>query len=135
MRGFTLIELMITIAIIGILSAIAYPNYTEYIQRSNRAVAKAALLESQQFMERFYAANSRYSTDEAGTASPALPVRLQAVPAESPKYNLTLSGLSTNSYLLTATPVGTDRCGNLTLSHTGAKGISETVPTIAECWK
>ena len=51
-RGFTLIELMITIAVIGILSAIAFPSYQEYLRRSNRADVKAALLENAQFLER-----------------------------------------------------------------------------------
>lgn len=134
-RGFTLIELMVVVAIVGILAAIALPSYTEYIKRGDRASARVALLEAQQFMERFYAANSRYTTDDAGTTSPALPARLQAVPDGSPKYDLMVSAATLNSYTLTATPRGSDKCGNLTLTNTGVKGRSTTEPTVQECWK
>lgn len=140
MTGFTLIELMIVIAIVGVLSAVAYPSYIESVKRSDRSAARAALLESQQFMERFYAANSRYSKPRVNPVTddvtpPNLPIRLQAIPAGSPKYDLTVSAAAVNSYTLTATLRGTDKCGNLTLTNTGVKGRSGTGPSIQECWK
>lgn len=134
--GFTLIEVMIVVAIIGILTAVALPSYNEYVRRGDRASARAALLEAQQFMERYYAANSRYTTTDAGTTSPALPARLQAVPTESPKYDLALSAPAVNSYTLTATPrVGDTKCGNLTLTNTGVKGRTGSGATVQECWR
>jgi len=132
--GFTLIEVMIVVAIIGILSAVVYPNYVDFVNRGYRSEARTAILEAQQFMERYYAANSRYTSDAAGTTSPALPDRLQNIPASSPRYTLSVAA-TLNAYTLTATLLGEDKCGNLTLTNTGVKGRSATGPTVQDCWK
>ncbi len=132
--GFTLIEVIIVVAIIGILSAVVYPNYVEYVKRGYRSEARTALLEAQQFMERYYAANSRYTSDAAGATSPALPARLQNIPASTPRYTVSVAA-TLNSYTLTATLLGEDKCGNLTLTNTGVKGRSATGPTVQDCWK
>lgn len=135
MSGFTLIELMIVVAIIGVLSMIAYPSYIESVRKGDRAAARAAMLEVQQFMERFYAANNAYATTVSGTlTNPTLPARLQSVPTESPKYTISLGTAAANSYTITATPVRTDICGNLTLTNTGVKGRSGTGATVQKCW-
>lgn len=135
MVGFTLIEMMIVVAIIGILAALALPSYQAYIQRGDRATARAALLEAQQFMERFYAANNTFN-------GAVLPARFANVPVESPKYTITVAIVPgpPSTFTLTADPINTViKCDNLTLRHTGEKSVTyPPVPTpadIAECWR
>lgn len=131
--GFTLIELMITVAIVGILVAIALPSYQQYVIRGARASARAGMMEAQQFMERFYLANDSY---QPGGVAAVLPVSLQAVPAEAPRYDISVNVTAANAYTLTATPRSADiQCGNLTLTNTGVKGRSAAALTVADCWK
>lgn len=132
-RGFTLIELMITIAIIGILAAVAIPSYNTYIQRGYRSSAKAALLEAAQFMERYRSVNFKY-VDGSGNA-PALPAGVNVAPKEGTKrYDIAVSAAATAAFTLTATPSGwvDELCGNLTLSNLGERG--QTSADEARCW-
>ena len=76
-NGFTLIELMVTVAIVGILAAIALPSYTSYINQANRSDAKSVLLENVQFLERNYTENNKYHQNSAGTGI-TLPVVVSA---------------------------------------------------------
>lgn len=130
-KGFTLLELMIVVAIIGIITAVAYPSYQSYVQDTRRASAQADLLELGQWMERRMTVNGTYQT--ASAAMPALPF------ASSPKndandvfYTLTVAGTATQ-YTLTATPSGaqaTDRCSVMTYTHQGAKAATGAT----DCW-
>lgn len=140
-RGFTLIELMITVAIVAILAAVAYPSYTAYIKRGHRASARSQLLQADQYMKRFYASNDSYSTDRSGAAA-ALPARLKISPPEAAVdeqlYNITISASSGTSFTLSATPTGSmsgDKCGTFTIDQTGLKGVTNNTDTRDACWR
>ena len=138
--GFSLIELLVVLVIVGILSAIALPNYRQHIQRGHRAEAAGALLEAQHFMERYYSAHGRYdgSAKEPGKP-PELPLRLQGIPAGADlRYQLSLESATVNAYELNAMPVGSmagDKCGTLTLNQTGLKGLADSDLSVADCWR
>ncbi len=132
-RGLTLIELMIVVAIIGVLASIAYPSYQESVAKGRRAQATAQLLAAQQWMERFFAENLRYDQTAGGTlvtAATQFAGRFTTVPPPGEGgafYNLTVATPTQSSYLITATRVGAmgaDRCGDLTLDQLNRKGFA-----------
>jgi type IV pilus assembly protein PilE len=141
-RGFTLMELMITVAIIGILLAVAVPSYQEYLRRANRADAKALLMEASQFMERFYTTNNTYVTppNPAATDMPdnAFKVSPKGKTGIDVKYDLTFTAAPTaTAYVIQAVPAnsqGADKCGTLTISNTGAQTAKKGGVDVPDCW-
>lgn len=126
-QGFSLLELMIVIAVLGILTSVAVPAYQRYMKRGYRAEARVALLSAAQWMERASTATGRYPT--------ALPAPLQTT--DRGRYNITLntSGGGGVAYTLTATPTGgqaSDECGTLTLKSNNERGSAGSV---ADCWR
>jgi len=123
--GMTLIELMIVVAIIGILAAVVLPSYTKYVERGKRSEARTALLDAAAKQERNYSDNRQYANGiGAGTS-------------ETGKYTLTsvAAGAGNQTFIVTATPLGwTDAaCGALTIDQTGAKTESGS-NDLAFCW-
>ena len=137
-RGFTLIELMITVAVVAILAAVALPSYQEQVRRTHRADARQALMRLATAQERFYTNCNRYATALNGAQSTCsgLDAGAATIDSENGYYRISLAG-DGSSYTLTATPqkgqVADTKCGNLSLTDTGAKGATGTLGA-AECW-
>lgn len=128
--GFTLIELMIAVAVVGILAAIAYPSYQNQVRKGRMSQAQADVLEIAQFMERCFAANNTYATC-------ALPFS-NSPRTGTPYYAIVLRTPTRTEFVLTATPNsngGQDEqiCGTLTLNQAGVKTFSGSA-TAAQCW-
>ena len=132
-QGFSLIELMVALAIVGIIAAIAYPSYTDSVRKSRRSEAKGALVELSQFMARTYAENKTY---QPGGTTPTI-----TPPNDiDDHYDFTLVATS-DTFTLTASPkAGSvqahDRCGDLTLNQLSEEGIANHTAgvTAADCW-
>lgn len=129
--GFTLIELMIVVAVIGILGAIAYANYSDSVVKSRRAAAAACLLETSQYMERYYTTKLSY----VGAAPPAQECQSEM----TDHYTIGLDGTPTaTAYRVQAAPKGQQlakdtKCGTLGLNQQGARSQAST-GTVAYCW-
>lgn len=150
-RGFTLIELMITVAIVGLLASLAYPAYTDSVLKGRRAEGRSALMGLLQQQERYLTQTGCYLTFSAGatgnngtncaSTTAAIPFQTKSS-SGNPAYLLS-AAVCTNAsgamarnecVLLSAEPRGTDAAaGTLTLMSTGAKSCSGNNPSI--CWR
>ena len=139
-QGFTLIELVIVVAIVGILTSIALPMYRDYVIRANRTEAKAGLAVVALAQERFYSANNTYASSIASLGS--MTVVKNTGETDGGYYSISIALQSSgNAYTLSATPQSkagqnTDKCNILTLTNTGVKGVSSATSgyTAANCW-
>lgn len=125
--GMTLTELMVVVAIIGILAAIVYPSYQRYVIRANRVDAQAVMLGNVQFMERYFTSNTSYE-------DAVLPETVSG----SGKHTISFDGAPTDTeFTIRAVPVdgySDAECGTMTIDQTGAKTESGS-GSLSDCWK
>lgn len=141
-KGFTLMELMIVVAIIGILSAIAYPSYQDYVLRSGRSDGQAWLMRIMQAQERFYSQNQTYTANLGAGGLAMAGDANAAVISEDQRYSITAAACTgatiATCVLLSAAPQGAqardNECGTLTLNSRGTKGEGGTAASFQECW-
>lgn len=126
-RGFTLIEIMIVIAIIGIVLTISIPSYNEYVKKGRRAEVVSLLSEQAQSLERFNTKNNVYTG-------------ITGLSAGNDFYTLTPT-ITDQTFLLTAarktgTAMATDKCGDFTLTNTGVRSMNNATTglTTKDCW-
>lgn len=137
-NGFTLVELLIVIAIMGVLMSIALPAYQNSVLRSARADAKTELLQVASDQERYFSNLNTYVTDATPLNTPVVADRNRTT--QNGLYSISVAacggGAITNCFVATATAQGdqtADSCTTLTITNTGLRGA--TGDTVEECWQ
>ena len=128
LRGITLMELLIVIVIVGILAAIAYPNYRDFSDRAKRTEAKAMLLEIAAQQERFYLQNNSYGDlTDLGYAA-------DVMPSDSGAYEVTVTAFDASNYSLRANwQLGGNEAGKCQTFNLDGRGAKTSAPK-NNCW-
>ncbi|WP_279388051.1 type IV pilin protein [Cocleimonas flava] len=150
-KGFTLMELMIVVAILGIIAAISIPSYMEHVKKSKRTDAKVELLRIAQIQESYYAQNLSYASSLTAARNAGGLGMTAPVMSEQDNYAIELTALPAacggtavspcTSYTLTAdaqAKQNDSHCDNFTITNTGLKRVSAdggSVDRSKECWK
>ena len=137
-KGFTLIEMLIVVAILGIISMVAIPSYQDYARKGKRAEGRISLLAAAQMQERYFTANNTYTTSLSAAGIPSY----SGTQASSAAYTITVvagaAGIAT-SFTAKATPVSNfsdPQCNILTYSQTGTKAMESATETDpSKCWR
>jgi len=129
--GFTLIELMIVIAILSIIVAVGYPSYQEHVKKSRRAEGMGQLLELADRMERAYSDRGTYPTDIS---------EVYVATTAGGLYSLSIVSANNISFIVSATPTSVknqddDKCNTFILSSLGEKSVSGGSLATDRCWK
>lgn len=131
-RGFTLIEIMIVIAIIGIVITVGYPSLTEYMKKARRTEIASLLSEQAQILERYYSRNNAYTnayTNATGLST------------GNDSYTIAPTTLTDQSFILKAvrrsgSPMAADKCGDFVITNTGVRNVENATAgvTAKDCW-
>lgn len=144
--GFSLVEILMVLAIIAILGAVAFPAYTSYLARGLRAEARAQLQLAAQYMHRFYAANDSYMADREGRLiGEIMPPQFMQSPAQGVaiyrvEFGDGASTATATGFRLVMSPVpggrmAQDKCAGLTLDSSGRRGVTAAPALRDECWR
>jgi type IV pilus assembly protein PilE len=129
-RGFSLIELMVVVAVIAIIVGIGYPSYLGYMQKTRRTDGIAALNHDAMFMESCRSEKATYVGCKDETRFLAQ--------SEKGNYTIVANPVTASSYTLTATAIGVQakdsKCTKLTLTAQGTRGYTGSAPDVATCW-
>ena len=140
--GFTLMELMVVVAIAGILAAVAYPSYTGYVTKTKRSVATSMLTQIANRQEQYYLDNKAYADDLTDMNYSADPLYVDdngnPATAANAVYQLDITAHTNRSYTLSAIPQNIQasrdtECGTMTITNTGQKGEGGS-GNVSDCW-
>jgi len=129
-RGFTLIELMVVLAVAAILATVAYPSYQSQVAKGRRADGKQALVELAQKLERFYTERGSFAGATLGAEG------LYPTLSSGGYYTLAITSQTADAFTLTATPRGLqdgDACGALGYNHQGDRSVAGGL-SVDQCW-